>query len=271
MTVNLLIIGAGRSGTTSLSEYLKQHPEVCFSTIKEIPYFSIEDIYRRGENYYHSFFRDIQKPVIASSDTYLLIDHDAPLRIKQYNHAMKFIIMLREPVERAYSSYIYAINNGHQNKKISFARSFELEPENINTKNLVTWMRHFPKENFLLLKTKDLKNNTTRTLKQVSTFLDISDFNDPSEIHINQAAGVQSMFLHRLFIDRDNLMRRFFRSITPDFIKQRIFTSGIIEKIKKINTKKKVYQVLNEEDRKKVMPYFTEDLEKLEKEFHITF
>ncbi|MDA3953962.1 MAG: sulfotransferase, partial [Bacteroidales bacterium] len=104
MKTNMLIIGAGRSGTTTLYEHLKLHSDICFSNIKEVPYFSIPDIYKRGESYYHSFFKPNKQKIIASSDTYLLIDKDAPKRIFDYNPNMKIIIMLREPVARAYSS-----------------------------------------------------------------------------------------------------------------------------------------------------------------------
>ncbi|MDY6802143.1 MAG: sulfotransferase domain-containing protein [Bacteroidota bacterium] len=289
MKVNLLIIGAGRSGTTSLCEHLKHHPEICFSTIKEIPFFSIEKIYQRGYKYYHSFFKHPEKPVIASSDTYLLIDQKAPERIKQYNPDMKIIILLREPVERAYSSYIYAINNGHQNKEIGLKESFLKEKDFINQKDIVTrnnlghfysglyykhikyWMKFFPKENFLLLKTSELQTHTSKTLSTISSFLGISDFKNMNELHINKASGVKSMFLHRFFIDRNNSIRKFFGFITPVFIKKIVFNSGIIEKINQLNTKETNYSKLSEEDKKMATPYFAEDLKNLKKEFDITF
>jgi len=289
MKVNLLIIGAGRSGTTSLCEYIKRHPEICFSTMKEIPFFSIEEIYQRGYKYYHSFFKFPDRSVIASSDTYLLIDRKAPERIKQYNPDIKIIILLREPVERAYSSYIYAINNGHQKKEIGFKESFFKEKDFINQKDIVTrnnlghfysglyykhikyWMKFFPGENFLLLKTSELQTHTSKTLSKINSFLGIADFVNHEEIHINKASGVKFMFLHRLFIDRENLIRKFIRFITPVFIKKLIFNSGIIENVKRLNTKKTGYAKLSDEDKKMADPYFAEDLEKLKKEFNITF
>ncbi|MFP4023313.1 MAG: sulfotransferase family protein [Thiohalospira sp.] len=289
MKVNLLIIGAGRSGTTSLCEHLKHHPDICFSTLKEIPFFSIDEIYQRGYNYYHSFFKFPDRPVIASSDTYLLIDQKSPERIKQYNPDMKIIILMREPVERAYSSYIYAINNGHQKKEIGLKESFLKEKDFINQKDIVTrnnlghfysglyykhikyWMKFFPKENFLLLKTSELQTHPSKTLSTISSFLGISDFKNMNKIHINKASGVKSMFLHRFFINRNNSIRKFFGFITPVFIKKIVFNSGIIEKVKRLNTKKTGYTKLSDEDKKMAEPYFAEDLEKLKKEFNITF
>lgn len=290
MKVNLLIIGAGRSGTTSLCEHLKHHPEICFSTMKEIPFFSIEEIYQRGYKYYHSFFKHPEKPIIASSDTYLLIDRNAPEKIKQYNPDMKIIIIMREPVERAYSSYIYAINNGHQKEEISFKESLLLEDKNINQKDIITqnnlghfysglyykhikyWMKFFPEKNFLLLKTTDLKNKPSKTLSTISSFLGISDFKNIDEIHINKASGVKSMFLHRFFINRNNSIRKFFGFITPIFFKKIVFNSGIIERINQLNAKKtNYYTKLTEKDKEMGTPYFAEDLNNLKEEFHITF
>ena len=55
--VNVLIIGAGKSGTMTLWHYLKQHKDVCFSDVKEVGYFTREDLFKRGQEYYHDFFR----------------------------------------------------------------------------------------------------------------------------------------------------------------------------------------------------------------------
>ena len=118
--VDAIIIGAGRSGTTSLYEYLESHPDVCFSKIKEIHYFSLADLFARGEDYYHSFFNATENQIKAGADTYLLIDKEAPKRMNLYNPNMKIIIMLREPVVRAFSGYNYSINNGYLNKNVSF-------------------------------------------------------------------------------------------------------------------------------------------------------
>ena len=79
------------------------------------------------------------------------------------------------------------------------------------------------------------------------------------------------MLLHQLFINRDNIFRKFLRHITPNFIKRLFFNSGIIERINQINAKKMDYEKLTEEDRELVSDYFKEDLKKLKQEFDITF
>ncbi|MBU8892753.1 MAG: sulfotransferase domain-containing protein [Bacteroidales bacterium] len=289
MSVNMLIIGAGRSGTTTLYEHLKSHPDICFSNIKEIPFFSVEDIYQRGESYYHSFFKPINQKITASSDTYLLIDNDAPLRISTYNPDMKFIIMLREPVARSYSSFNYAINNGHENKTTTFRDSFTYEKEKISNQDIIIrnnlghfytglyhkhikyWMQFFQQENFLLIKTTDLSENYEKVLKNVSKFLNIEEFPKKAEIRTNKASGVKFIFLHKLLIDRDSKLRKLISRISPDSFKKSVFNSGIIQRLKRLNKKEYLYEPISKEDKKFVEKHFEEDLQLLKDEFGISF
>ena len=65
--VNLLIIGAQKAGTTSLYQYIKQHPDVYFSEIKEITYFVVDKYYQKGIEYFHSFFSKYNNEKIIAS------------------------------------------------------------------------------------------------------------------------------------------------------------------------------------------------------------
>ena len=104
--VNLLVIGTQKAGTTSLYEYIRQHPDIYFSDVKEVTYFVEDALYSKGEDYYHSFFTKIEnEKIIASSYVHMLPCKKCPGRVKEYNPDMKFIVMLREPVSRAYSAY----------------------------------------------------------------------------------------------------------------------------------------------------------------------
>jgi len=289
LRVNALIIGAGRSGTTSLYAYLESHSDVCFSNIKEVHFFSIDELYKRGESYYHSFFRKCQgAPVIASADTYLLMDHDAIQRIYTYNPEMKIIVMLRDPVSRAYSSYNYSVNFGHHQAYAAFLDSLAVEKQIAGEANIVTrnnvghfygslyyehlhkWAAVFPREQILLLKTSDLKENPQKFSKELFSFLNLSETQGKFE-QANAAAVPKSRKLEQFFLDRNNVLRKIIRRWTPRFLKQLIIGSGIVDKLHSANRKEQTTRPLSEEEREKAMQWFRKDLQLLKKEFNIEF
>jgi len=289
LRVNTLIIGAGRSGTTSLYTYLESHSDVCFSNIKEVHFFSIDELYKRGESYYHSFFRKCHGvPVVASADTYLLMDHDAIPRIFAYNPEMKIIVMLRDPVSRAYSSYNYSVNFGHHQAYATFLDSLVVEKQIASEANIVTrnnvghfygslyyehlhkWAAVFPREQILLLKTSGFKENPQKFSKELFSFLNLSETQGKFE-QANAAAVPKSRKLEQFFLDRNNVLRKIIRRWTPRFLKQLIIGSGVVDKLHSANRKEQTTRPLSEEEREKAMQWFRKDLQLLKKEFKIEF
>ena len=186
--VNLLIIGAQKAGTTSLYEYIKQHPDVYFSEIKEITYFVVDKYYQKGIEYFHSFFSKYSsEKIIASSYVHMLPSLDAPERVLEYNKDMKFIIMLRDPVSRAYSAYNYAKQNGWENDNISFIDSLESESMRKNnnqidllyfynglySSHIDNWTSRFLSTQFLIITDTELRNDSKNVLSRVTSFLNI--------------------------------------------------------------------------------------------------
>lgn len=104
--VELFILGAQKCGTTSLHYYLDQHPAFHGSIPKETDFFSFDGLYELGYSKYNTFFRNTNKKVIRfdSSTEYLYMPYCAE-RIKQYNPKAKFIIIKRDPIDRAISAY----------------------------------------------------------------------------------------------------------------------------------------------------------------------
>ncbi len=289
MKVNAIIIGAGRSGTTTLYQYLEKHSDVCFSDIKEVHYFSVEDLYQRGEDYYHSFWQHCKEERIKiAADTYLLIDKNAPQRIAEYNPEMKIIIILRNPVERAWSSFQYAKNNGYISDNKSFIQSINEEESHISNSDITVqnnlcnvwqsmyyehisyWSEFFPRDNILILKTSDLKNNTTHLLNQLSDFLNIDEFEiEDADIKANKSAEAKSKALQQFLLNRNNPLRTVLRKILPEKIKQKILHSGITEKLSSINRKETSYTPISEEDRKYVDELLKKDINRLESVFGV--
>ena len=113
---DFFIVGAAKSGTTSLARYLNDHPEIQMSEIKEPNYFSFEEVDAqqlhsdgriiRTEKEYHELFSGQTEKVWGEASVSYLFYPNAASRIQLYNPKAKIIILLRAPSKRAYSHYI---------------------------------------------------------------------------------------------------------------------------------------------------------------------
>jgi len=117
-TPNFLVIGAARSGTTSLHGLLIQHPEIYLPRNKQPePHFFLKTSeYKKGYHYYlKKHFDNVanEKAIGEISTSYLFGDEVAE-RIWNYNSNMKLICMLRDPVQRAFSNYWHSKKNGFE-------------------------------------------------------------------------------------------------------------------------------------------------------------
>jgi len=132
---NLLIVGAAKSGTTSLHNYLKQHPEIFMSNHKE-PHFLInkeigENRIPKGVkklNEYSSLFdgSDTFKYRGESSAMYLQFPNIAIKNIKKYlEKDLKIIIMLRNPIDRAFSGYQH-VKRFNVDEELTFAQALDV-------------------------------------------------------------------------------------------------------------------------------------------------
>ena len=104
-TPDFLIVGAQKSGTTSLAYYLSQHPEVQLAYAKEVGYFTSTK-YRLGDKWYRKQFPARFKKVkyFEATPDYMYIDSFAE-RLYKYNRDIQIVVILRNPVDRAYSAW----------------------------------------------------------------------------------------------------------------------------------------------------------------------
>lgn len=117
MKVDYIIAGGQKCGTTALHYFLSKHPKVIVSNPKEIDFFKYDFNYKKGFQYYHSFFKE--KPFLyqirnfkflESSPSYINgeLFSDSLLtanRIFNYNNNIKIICLVRDPIDRAYSAW----------------------------------------------------------------------------------------------------------------------------------------------------------------------
>jgi hypothetical protein len=104
-----LIIGTQKGGTVALRKYLARHPNVVPARKKEIGYFDQDTLHRRGEAWYHGHFplphRLGRHGVTFEATPEYLYYPEAAQRIFSYDPRVKLIVLLREPVERAFSAW----------------------------------------------------------------------------------------------------------------------------------------------------------------------
>jgi hypothetical protein len=103
----LLIAGTQKSGTTVLAAYLSMHPNISMSAKKELHFFDKNQLYNRGIDEYLSHF-DVGSETTAlfgEATPFYIASRMACARIHQHFPTAKLIVLLREPVARAYSEY----------------------------------------------------------------------------------------------------------------------------------------------------------------------
>jgi len=140
MLPSFLIVGAQRSGTTSMYRTLCQHPAVLKAVLhKGVHYFDLN--YGRGLDWYRAHFpleitarrvlRDIGIPAQTfESSPYYMVHPLAPARIAADLPNVKLVVLLRDPVERAYSAYAHELARGFETE--TFERALALEPERLH-------------------------------------------------------------------------------------------------------------------------------------------
>src|SRR5690348_6863383 len=133
---DFLVIGTQRGGTTSLYHYLQAHESIAPSSIKEIHFFDRK--YARGLAWYRGHFptgaekwyaQRLRRQAFVTgeaSPVYLFHPH-VPARVKQALPAVKLIVLLRNPVDRAYSQYYHAVELGLETRPFEEAIGDEVE------------------------------------------------------------------------------------------------------------------------------------------------
>lgn len=289
MKLNHIIIGAGRSGTTSLVEYLKQHHEINFSSIKEVTYFSVDDHYKRGEDYLHSFF-NTNKRVNATSDTYLLMSKEAPKRIAEYNPDIKIAVILREPSARTYSNYHFSVNHGYIDKSVSLIESEKNEAKilienniidqnnygnfegSLYHKHLSCWLKYFKREQLFICTTNELKSNPINLFKCYFNFLGIDEIEVRELAAKHKAAGVKNKQLNKFLVNRNHWLRRLIsKPLQIGVLRNIVLNSNVVDKIKESNRQEMAYPLMTEIEKEFCDDYFKEDLQKLKDEFGVSF
>ena len=285
---NFLIVGAAKSGTTSLYKYLLEHPDIYLpQKRKELRFFSSMSADYKGpgdENInqsiiqsideYKVFFDDVvyQKAIGESSPDYLYHYEKSVENIKKYLGDVKIIIILREPVSRAYSHYLMYVRDGRE--ELSFEDALINENDRIQNNWEWGWAYKYAGlyhtqvkaylENFSNVKVylfDDLKNDESKLMKDLYGFLDV----DASFIATNldekfNISGVPKYKFIQKLITQKNIIKTIVKPIM-DFVLSAKMKKTIVDRIKNKNL---IRKAMSEGTKKELKEFYAEDIKKLE-------
>jgi hypothetical protein len=221
---NFFIIGAAKSGTTSLFEIVGEHPSVFAATKKEIKFFSNDDRFEEGVDWYQeTHFSNAGKfPVrMEASPAYLTWSQKAAPRMKDLyqDRPLKFAVIFRDPVKRAYSHYWDRVRQGDE--PLPFTEAIHAEESRLKENwevlhhdgnglygyfragcyatRLKPYLDLFPRESFFYLLQEDLINDFDRSMASLLSFLEIEHRQALKVVKRNEAAVPRYKSVYNLY------------------------------------------------------------------------
>lgn len=194
---DFVIIGTQRGGTTSLHAYLRGHPQIETPAKKEIHF--LTDRFERGQDWYIGQFPAVVPvgTLVGEATPYALFHPRAPQRLFDVAPDARIIVLLRNPVDRAYSHYLHERARGHES--LGFEDAIAAEPERLlgldaglatgeiltsdthkrasylargrYARQLERWLAIFRREQMLILRSEDLYADPAATTHRVTDFL----------------------------------------------------------------------------------------------------
>ena len=284
---NFLIIGTAKAGTTSVANFLSQHPEAYIPDRKELNFFTMvdelpeyaapgdqeevnEDPITNIDTYKAYFSSASGFKAIGEASTWYLYDSDAAQQIHRFLPEAKLIAILRNPTERAFSSYCHTQLAGRETAA-NFAEA--LQQEDFRIKNnwspiwhyknmgfyhqqLLKYMEIFEKEKMLILLYEDFATDSQKFMKEIFEFLEIdSTFKPFTSVQYNKTGLHRNKMLND-WISKSNPIKTFAKNVIPTD-----YWSLVAQKIKNMNIQKPEIQ---DKTKETLLETYREDILKVQ-------
>jgi len=290
---NFFIVGAARSGTTSLDRYLSQHPEIYIIPRKETHFFAVdlfpsrftgpgderlnERVIRDEKEYAQLFASAAGAKAIGESSVFYLCYPEAAERIAHAVPDARIIITLREPVARAYSAYMFLLRDGRET--LGFEEGLSREKERKQKDFEPIWwykelslyysqVKHylevFGTQRVKVLLYEELFANPEQVLREVFSFLGVQeDVVIDTSVRYNPAGVVKSRRLYTFltrFVRNPNGLEKRIKSLIPRKLRMVWATKAMSMLVRPVPMDPQLQTHLR--------PYFVEDVAKLEELLH---
>lgn len=238
MLPQFIIAGAAKSGTTSLYHYLDQHPQIFMSKLKETNYFAVGDpfVEQNWEGYpflvktlqeYESLFENAgNNKVLGEASPIYLESKLAAARIRDLIPQAKIIILLRNPIKRAYSGYLMHVR--YNNEKVTNVAQIRRDDFNLEKRfvrssfyyeNVKRYFDCFPREQIKIYVFEEFIANTKEYVRDCCEFLGVDDtFDFDLEQTFNPGQFPRSSVLNRFLMN--DFMRNKVSKLVPDQVVQ---------------------------------------------------
>lgn len=184
-------IGAQKCASTWVHYILQDHPQAFASSPKELDFFSYN--YGRGLQWYEKYFeKGLGRKAVGEISPSYFYDLSAPLRAYKYNPHFKIIVMLRDPIERAYSNHLHEIRVGNfTGNDLSFEAGLANNPmyleQSCYATHITRWLQLFPRDQILILLQEDIYAGASDQARRVYDFLGINGAH--KSIYLNKRAN----------------------------------------------------------------------------------
>lgn len=279
--IDFIGIGTSKSGTTWISEIFRKHPGIYYPTErKEVNYFNkflaqdyttLNNDHTKPYEWYHEFFKDAKPGQITGEITPSYQSMiNAAKDIYQYNPGVKLFTVLRNPVERSFSEYLFSRQNGIGNYK-DFKTAISANPAkflhtSLYHQNLEPYYKLFPAAHIKVLFYEDMKADNKTFLQELYRFLEVDDFfpGDFDKV-VNVGLQAKNQQLNN-FIGKSKML---IHKKGLHFLLPVLKATGLLKVIKKVKdnnlTERTEKEQMPQELRQHLLTYFMKDIEALEK------
>lgn len=281
MKLDFVCVGAQKAGTSTLHDILKQHPQIKLPVLKETHFFSDEKKFEKGIDFYFKnyFNQKSESKYIGEIDPEYSYFLNAANNIKKHFSSLKIIIIIRNPVDRAYSHYLMTKRRGLE--PYSFKKAILEEEKRLNSlenkmhysyisrglynNQINHYTNVFGSENVKVVLFKDLVEKTPLVVNDICNFINVPSYTFDYNIKSNTASESKSKWL-RDFLYKPNTLKKVLGKLIP--------TQNLKDKIAKnlddFNLKKSKKEPLEKSFKQEVFnTYFKQDIKALEENLNI--
>ncbi|MDC0230750.1 sulfotransferase [Aureispira] len=289
---DFVIIGSGKSGTTSLDHYINQHPEIFMSPFKEPNFFGFELMNENDfvndpnelsyfkssitnqEQYLQLFQNSSQTQKVGETSNTYMFHRDACQQLHYHIPNVKIIAILRQPTERLYSRFLHLARVGRlptenfkdcldKNNKIWWSRN-DLIKEGFYYKHLTKYFKTFRPENIKIFFFEELANNPDKLMKDLYEFIGVdSSFEPDMSFKLNSSGYIKNKFYDSIFGEAKGLIKSS-RALLPNCLYSRLKKNHFALKLKNRIREKNLHRPKLEIDLKKqVTEIYSDDITNL--------